>query len=60
MVVAVVDKKVVSYGKDGAKAREEAMRLTERKEVYTEFIESGGCDILEWISISSISMIQSS
>ena len=41
MVVAVVDKKVVSYGKDGIKVREEAMRRTGRKEVYTEFIESG-------------------
>jgi len=39
--VAIVDKKVVSYGKDGAKVREEAERITGRKKIYMTFIESG-------------------
>jgi len=41
MVVAIVQKKVVSYGKDGKKVRDEAKRKTGRREVYTTFIESG-------------------
>ena len=39
--VAIVDKKVVSHGKDGAKVREEAQKITGRKEIYMTFIESG-------------------
>lgn len=41
MVVAIVGKKVVCYGKDGTKVREEAKRITGRKAIYTTFVESG-------------------
>ncbi|MBI4257720.1 MAG: hypothetical protein HY619_02080 [Thaumarchaeota archaeon] len=41
MWVAIVARKVVSYGKDGTKVREEAARLTGRKEIYMTFVESG-------------------
>lgn len=39
--VAIVDKQVVSYGKNLRKVEEEARKLTGRKEVYTTYVESG-------------------
>ncbi|KPV62162.1 MAG: hypothetical protein AOA65_2054 [Candidatus Bathyarchaeota archaeon BA1] len=39
--VAIVDKRVVSYGKNLKKVEEEAKKLTKKEHIYTTFVESG-------------------
>lgn len=39
--IAIVGKRVVSYGEDLKKVEDEARRLTGRQEVYTTYIEAG-------------------